>query len=346
MCDEFNFGLFKLPAWGCMVSLGVLILALLYITRLRKINVSEKTIDRIVIIGAIGGVFTYFGASFFDALWHCIGDAKITGTFEFDITNGGVTFEGGILSGMAAFFIFFPIIMKEDKRYSLYYMDQLIPGILIAHALGRIGCWCAGCCYGKEPTVEWLKWLAVNYPTDYGMRLVYPTQLMESAFLFICFFLFTFLMKKNLTERYFITYGVFRFCLEFFRGDDRGASPFGPLSPSQFMSIVMIVCGIICFVIRRIQYKKDLESQKSIEVTEEQPMLPVRYFVNDYQNFFKVLLHPSKCKTCGKRLAPKYKPNFVKANQLHQMNNPHLTYYCSKCQEFTEYENKESLESK
>lgn len=343
MCDEFNFGLFTLPAWGCMVSIGVLLLALLYIQRLRKINVSEKTIDRIVIIGAIAGLFTYLGASAFDALWHCLEEAKETGTFHFDIKNGGVTFEGGILSGMGAFFILFPIIMKEDKKYGLYYMDQLIPGILLAHAFGRIGCWCAGCCYGKEPTVEWLKWLAVNYPTDFGTKLVYPTQLMESGFLFICFFLFAFLMKKNQTERYFITYGVFRFGLEFFRGDDRGASPFGPLSPSQFMSIIMVTCGIICFIIRRVQYKKDLEKLQASEEVLEEP--PVRYFVNDYKNFFKVLLHPAKCEKCGKRLVAKYKPNFVKVNPLHSMNNPHLTYYCNACKEYTEYENKESLES-
>ena len=251
----FDIGNFEISTWSVCVIIGVLLLIIFYLRDIRKLGVSEQLIDRIVIVGSIAGIFVYIGCSFFDSLWHAIDIANETGHFSFfDETGslvGGVTFEGGIILGFIVWFILFPLGMKKDKKHSLYYMDKLVMYIFLGHAIGRLGCFFAGCCYGKTTTSI----LGMIYPTDlYGSVRVYPTQLIESFFLFIFFIIFKLKVTKNQTEKYLITYGIFRFFLEYLRGDNRGMVFGGIISPSQFMSIIFILGGIACIIVRHKLY--------------------------------------------------------------------------------------------
>ena len=253
--EVFSIGGFTLSSWSLCVIIGVAILIVFYLRDLRKLGVEEKTIDRIIIIGSIGGIFVYIGASFFDSLWHAIDIAYQTGHFSLLDSSGqlvgGVTFEGGIVLGFIVWFILFPLGMKKDKRHSIYYLDHLVPYIFIAHSIGRIGCFLAGCCYGKPTT----SFLGMIYPTDlYGTIRVYPTQLFEALGLLVFFIIFKLFVKKNKTEKYLITYGIFRFFLEYLRGDSRGMVFGGVISPSQFMSIIFILGGIACIIVRHFIY--------------------------------------------------------------------------------------------
>lgn len=249
MHDEINiFGLFKLPTFGLMIAIGVLFLIFLLFYYLRKYKVPESKIDTIFIIGAISGMMFALGAYFFDALWHGIAIARENGTpFAFDF--GGITFSGGLFTGILCFFILYLIVMKHERQNVFFYFDIFAIGICVAHAFGRFGCFFGGCCYGK--VVERGTFLSILYPTENGWLPVYPTQLFESAFLFLLLAILVFVAKKNRTAVYLIGYNVFRFLLEYLRGDDRGASPFGALSPSQLMSIIMFIWGIIALFFRK-----------------------------------------------------------------------------------------------
>lgn len=249
MHDEINvFGLFQIPTFGCMIAIGVLFLIFLLFYYLRKYKVPESKIDTIFIIGAISGMLFALGAYFFDALWHGIEIAKTDGTpFQFDF--GGITFSGGLFSGILSFFTIYLIVMKHERQNVFFYFDIFAIGICVAHAFGRFGCFFGGCCYGK--VVESGTFLSMLYPTDDGWLTVYPTQLFESFFLFFLLAILVFVAKKNRTAVYLIGYNVFRFLLEYLRGDDRGASPFGALSPSQLMSIIMFVWGVIALFFRK-----------------------------------------------------------------------------------------------
>ena len=253
----FQIGDFEVSSWSVCVIIGVLLLIIFYLRDIRRLGVSEAVIDRIIIVGAIAGIFVYIGCSLFDTLWHAIDIANETGKFSFFDEQGhlvgGVTFEGGIILGFLVWFLIFPLGIKKDKHHSLYYMDKLVAYIFLGHSIGRIGCFLAGCCYGKSTTSI----LGLMYPTDYGTMRVYPTQLIESGFLLIFFFIFRFLVKRNQTEKYLITYGLFRFFLEYLRGDNRGMVFGGIISPSQFMSLIFILGGILCIIFRRIVYHKE-----------------------------------------------------------------------------------------
>lgn len=249
MHDEIDvFGLFQLPTFGCMIAIGVLFLIFLLFYYLRKYKVPESKIDNIFIIGAISAMMFALGAYFFDALWHGIEIAKTNGTpFAFDF--GGITFSGGLFTGILCFFIIYLIVMKHERQNVFFYFDIFAIGICVAHAFGRFGCFFGGCCYGK--VVESGTFLSMLYPTDNGWLTVYPTQLFESFFLFFLLAILVFVAKKNRSAVYLIGYNVFRFLLEYLRGDDRGASPFGALSPSQFMSIIMFIWGVIILLFRK-----------------------------------------------------------------------------------------------
>ena len=125
-------------------------------------------------------------------------------------------------------------------------------GIAIAHAFGRLGCLFAGCCYGK-PTDAWygLKcahgWNETLKMNMSGVTVI-PTQLFEMLFLFalagvMALLYFKFKLNYNFGV-YAIAYGIWRFIIEFFRIDDRGGVAGAALSPSQILSIIMVLLGV------------------------------------------------------------------------------------------------------
>lgn len=158
-----------------------------------------------------------------------------------------MTFFGGLVGGVITFLLIYLFyIKKKYKNFGLKDILIIAPAcITLAHAFGRIGCFCAGCCYGIETT----SWLGVQFP---GMtHKVYPTQLFEAFFLFaltVVLALLAFKKKSIFTfPAYLASYGVFRFLIEFIRGDDRGAY-FLSLSPSQWFSIFSVIIAIILVI--------------------------------------------------------------------------------------------------
>lgn len=325
MCESFYLFGIEFNWFSILIVIGVLCLASLFFYRLRKLEVDDKTVDKVTIVGFAAGLCAFLGARFFDSLWHCIDDAMVNGefvleNFKFDFAAGGITFAGAIVFSFPAFILLYPLFMKKDKYQPLFYLDQFIPGILIAHTFGRIGCWCGGCCYGGETDF----FLGVYYPP--AGAVVHPTQLYEATFLFISFIVFCFFVKKYATEKYLVSYAVWRFFVEFLRGDSRGASPFGFLTPSQFMSIVMIVGAVIIFFIRKKHYAKAL-----IYYQEEEKEATIRYYMVSYKGIFKGIFKPCTCKECNKKMKLGIKSVITNENEIELLKKEHLVYHCKEC---------------
>src|SRR5262245_1306209 len=155
--------------------------------------------------------------------------------------SGGV-FYGGLIGGIlaAAYFV---------RRYALPAWptaDVLAPGVVVGQAIGRLGCFFAGCCYGKPASVPW----AVTFTDAYANRHVgtpldvalHPSQLYESL---ACFLVFLAPRKRfagQVVLTYALLYSVARFGLEFFRGDpDRGGA--WGLSTSQIVAVVIVLAA-------------------------------------------------------------------------------------------------------
>jgi phosphatidylglycerol:prolipoprotein diacylglycerol transferase len=130
------------------------------------------------------------------------------------------------------------------------------------HAWGRIGCFFNGCCYGIESNA----WYAMKFTTT-DVKVL-PINLWEASFLFLLSAsLFFLLLKKNFQfgfPVYLITYGVWRFAIEYLRGDDRGSFVPG-ISPSQFWSIIMIIGGVVYLIIQLYYIKKSKQNENPVE---------------------------------------------------------------------------------
>jgi phosphatidylglycerol:prolipoprotein diacylglycerol transferase len=140
-------------------------------------------------------------------------------------------------------FISYPRLAKpEYKKYFPMVVEVAPCGITIAHALGRIGCFFAGCCGGIKTD----SFLGMYFPQH--SYKVFPTQLFEAVFLLFLFAVLSYLFFKDYKINmivYLLAYGIFRFMLEFIRGDERGEFIFSFLSPSQTISIFLIITALI-----------------------------------------------------------------------------------------------------
>lgn len=176
------------------------------------------------------------------------------GEFSF----GGATFYGGLLCAL----LLFSAVLRFGKHRTVSVRDRLsdlAPCIPAGHALGRVGCFLGGCCYGK-PTdcIFGVIFPAGSLPYEHygGAVKIHPTQLYEAVFLAILsLFLWRF-CKKNAFSLYLIFYGIFRFLIEFLRDDDRGALIPG-MSPAQFLSILLVLLGAALLLRPLIGRKKE-----------------------------------------------------------------------------------------
>lgn len=235
--------------YGIMIAVGILgtFITLFSLAKLK--NIETRFVDFLFYNGIASIVLGFGAATVVQALYNYI-DHPEKG-FRL---GSGMTFIGGLIGGVLTFMIFYFVFRKRYDT-KLYQVVSIVPScILIAHAFGRIGCFFAGCCYGKVTD----SFLGVKFP---GLtNPVHPTQLYEAAFLFIMFGVCTYLVvkfnfKHNLAL-YLISYGVFRFLIEYLRGDERGELV-SFVSPSQFLSIFMVLGGIALIFLFNYFYKKD-----------------------------------------------------------------------------------------
>lgn len=254
-----DLGFAKVYLYGVMIAIGIALaffVLYLYAKRLR----SDTGIVDFVYYAGIAAIAVGFGsAALFQALYDFIENPEK----GFHI-SGSITFIGGLIGGAACFLLLY-LIFRRRLKAPLVTVLPIIPCmILVAHGFGRIGCFCAGCCYGKPAD----NFLGVQFP---GLTYrVYPTQLYEAIFLLLMFAVCSYLLlRKNYRHTmsvYLISYGAFRFLIEFLRGDHRGEL-LGFLSPSQFWSILMIGIGVGLFF----PMKKWLAALPDEEPVSEEP---------------------------------------------------------------------------
>jgi phosphatidylglycerol:prolipoprotein diacylglycerol transferase len=171
----------------------------------------------------------------------------------FKIWQGGLVFYGGLMLALPAAILY----VKKNGMGVWKTADIFAPSIAIAHVFGRLGCFSAGCCYGK--TAAALPWAIIFTnpgclaPTNVPLH---PTQLYEAAGEFFNFLILLTLRRyKSFNGQVFITYillySVLRFIVEFFRGDVERGFISHYLSVSQGISILMFLVGLSGFIILR-----------------------------------------------------------------------------------------------
>lgn len=236
--DLFSIGKFTVHGYGLMIGLGFLIGVLLACDKAKKKGFSADHLSSIamcvLIIGFLGGKILFVIVNF--------------GTFIKQplavLGSEGFVVYGGVITGVASIFAYCAI----KKIETFEYLDLIGTYVPLVQAFGRIGCFCAGCCYGKRTD----SWLGVVFPegcfAPAGVKL-YPTQLFMAIGDFIIFLclLYYYNHKRKIPGMiavlYLIMYSIGRFLIEFVRDDERGSV--GLLSTSQFIAIFIAIAGII-----------------------------------------------------------------------------------------------------
>jgi len=161
------------------------------------------------------------------------------------ITGNGFVVFGGIMGGAITIWGY----CKIKKMSFLDYLDLMIPSVALAQGFGRIGCFLAGCCYGKETD----SFLGITFTDSHfapNHVKLFPSQLVMAAGDFLIAAILLLYAKKNPSKGktsalYLMLYSVGRFFVEFTRNDNRGFV--GALSTSQFIGIFIFIVGAAAF---------------------------------------------------------------------------------------------------
>lgn len=239
------FGL-NIPSYGLMILIGLILGNVCAGIALKRehLNVNNFiALEGYSFLGAfLGAKILFFIVSYRQINWKRI--------FELEYFNrlmqGGFVFYGGLIG--AILFVF--LAGKLHKLDAVGYLRSAVFMIPIMHGFGRIGCFMAGCCYGRP----YEGFCAVVFPEEsYAVSGVplFPVQLLEAGLLLLLgISLMHLRLKKKwhyTLETYILVYGVIRFVLEYLRYDeDRGI--FAGLSTSQWISVALVLVTVGCLI--------------------------------------------------------------------------------------------------
>ena len=250
----FHIGKFFLPTYGFLVAMGVLLGLWISVRNSERLGYNGDNAWNlgilVVLCGIVGAKVLYIIDGLIEHNMHA------SDFFTISTLQAGGVFSGGLLAAFvaAAWYV------RKHHMPPLGTCDAFAPGLALGHAIGRIGCFAAGCCYGKETH----HWWAVTFHnplaasitgTPLGVPLE-PTQLMESAVELANFIFLMWLLKRRsfdgqIIGAFMFIYGIARFFIEFLRGDpDRGMLFNGAVSVTQLIAIGLVLAGGVIWWLR------------------------------------------------------------------------------------------------
>jgi|GEM_PF-850523 len=261
MCPNFSIldGIFNggIGLWEIMLCCGFIAAILVFNFYSKRLGMGAKAYSfyfYLALISMAGGLLS---AMIFQSIYNAI-ESGVEGAW------GGVTFLGGLVGGVGTFLLGILFFGNNDVRRDFNIIVQLFPpAVCAALFFGRLGCFFAGCCYGMETD----SFLGMKFPGH--EHKIIPTQLFESIFALLLFFVMVTPLKKfKYTENsmmkdsliiFMFAYGLWRFLIEFVRDDPRGGVGGGYTfpSPSQVWCMLMIVgAGVLLYF--RLKLKKPI----------------------------------------------------------------------------------------
>lgn len=238
-----------LPTYGFLLAVGFLLALKLAAARGKKAGIETQLVLDL-------GLYILISALLGAKLLLLIVDWEHYQHAPMSLLRSGGVFYGGLVAAVATSWLFF----RKHRLPAWKMTDIMAPSIAFGHAIGRLGCFSAGCCYGKPTTAFW----GVEFTNPYAREIsgvplgvsLHPTQLYEAGAEFLIFLvLLLTLQRKRFDGQVFWTYvalyAVARFIIEFFRGDQRGFVFDGALSTSQFIAILMLAASVISFLLLR-----------------------------------------------------------------------------------------------
>jgi len=250
----FSIGDFFLPSYGVLVTIGFLLGLWVTGKLARRNGLDPQLVTDLGIYVALAGLG---GAKLLMLIYEIPYYIQHPGEiFSLATLQAGGVFFGGLIAALAVAVWY----LRSRKLSFLPVADVFAPGIAIGHAIGRIGCFSAGCCWGQACDRSW----AVTFTDPEAHRLVgvplgiplHPTQLYEAGGEFLIFlYLYRQIARPHgvgsIIGQYLILYPLVRFAVEFLRAHEQ-ANPWGlALTAAQWMTLGLLGLGVWLVIRRR-----------------------------------------------------------------------------------------------
>jgi phosphatidylglycerol---prolipoprotein diacylglyceryl transferase len=241
-----SIGSFYLPTYGVLVALGFLAGLGATLRLARRAGLSLEKVTNLAIYCAIAGIL---GAKLFMFLFDLGDYLRDPGQiFTLETLQAAGVFHGGFIAAV----LFAAFYMRREQLPVLGTMDVFAPGVAIGQAIGRLGCFAAGCCWGTECTLPWGVRFHSNFAAPVPLdKTLHPVQLYESAADLLIFGL---LYRRAVQPHppgqviglYMVLYSTARFIIEFFREHEQ--SLVGPFSLTQWIALGVFAAGVVILV--------------------------------------------------------------------------------------------------
>jgi phosphatidylglycerol---prolipoprotein diacylglyceryl transferase len=239
-------GSFFIPTYGVLVALGFLAGLAIALRLARRVALPPEKMTNLAVYCAIAGIA---GAKLFMFLFD-LGDylrdpAQI---FSLETLQAAGVFHGGFIAALIVAVLY----MRRQKLPVLITMDAFAPGVAIGQAIGRLGCFAAGCCWGRECSLPWAVRFRSNFAAPVPLdKTLHPVQLYESAADLI---IFAILYRQfgrahrpgQVIGLYLVLYSTARFIIEFYREHEQALV--GPFSLTQWIALALLALGIALLV--------------------------------------------------------------------------------------------------
>src|SRR5581483_8281492 len=244
-----SIGSFYIPTYGVLVALGFLAGLGVTLRLARRVDLPAEKITNLVVYCAMAGIV---GAKLFMFLFD-IGDyVRDPGQiFTLQTLQAAGVFHGGFIVALLVAVLY----IRRQHLPAFQTMDAFAPGIALGQAIGRLGCFAAGCCWGKECDLPWgvrfRSQDAAPVPLD---KTIHPVQLYESAADLIIFAILYRQFNRghrqgHVIGLYLVLYSAARFVIEFFRVHEQPLV--GPFSLTQWIALGLFAGGAVILLRRR-----------------------------------------------------------------------------------------------
>ncbi len=270
--EIFRIGNFPVHTYGVLMALAFLA-ALLFAARLAQRDglPRERVYDLglwMLLAGLVGSKILM--------IWTEPGYNDWKNFFSLDFLRSGGVWYGGFIGGVIAGFL----LMRFYKLPWWKTADAFAPGIALGQSIGRLGCFAAGCCWGKPSNLPWACSFTERARELTGVPIVdsfnrtihlHPTQIYESIAMILVFvFLYRVHAKKLFSGQvvllYGVAYGIIRFTIEIFRDDPRGdVGGLTTLTGFSTSQIISLLVGISSLVILIVRWRNNNEKASSTE---------------------------------------------------------------------------------
>ena len=249
--DLFSIGPFTLHTYGLLVATGFFVGLMVTIKLGKSEGIKpQQTMDMgfLIILAAIIGsrvLYVFINISYY-----------IEQPLDiFKIWEGGLVFSGGIIC------VVLTVIWYTRKHHLSFWKiaDLWAPAMVVGQGIGRIGCFMAGCCYGKPTGSKW----GVVFTDPHALAPLniplHPTQLYSAAYAFIIFIVLLLpYSRKKFEGQVFlwllVLHSTARLFVERFRGDDRGILLGSDMSITQLVTLLILIGSIVTlFIFKRRQ---------------------------------------------------------------------------------------------